>query len=81
MTNSQRRDPRKSDSAMDSVVAEVSGGSKPRHHAENSKAVHKDGSHSTHAHKIKVIMQDGQVIFRGPVCSDNEKSSLDASGR
>ena len=42
------------------------------------KAIHDDHSLSTYAHNIKVITQDGKVTLRGPVRSEDEKSSLQA---
>ena len=42
------------------------------------KAVHDDNSLSTYAHNIKIITQDGKVTLRGPVRSEDEKSSLQA---
>jgi osmotically-inducible protein OsmY len=42
------------------------------------KAIHADKSLSTYAHNIKIITQDGKVILRGPVRSEDEKSNLEA---
>ncbi len=42
------------------------------------KAIHDEHSLSTYAHNIKVITQDGKVTLRGPVRSEDEKSSLQA---
>lgn len=40
------------------------------------KAILADKDLSTYAHNIKVITQDGKVTLRGPVRSQEEKSSL-----
>ena len=42
------------------------------------KAIHEDKSLSMYAHNIKIITQDGKVTLRGPVKSDEEKSSVEA---
>lgn len=42
------------------------------------KAIHEDKDLSTYAHNIKIITQDGKVTLRGPVRSEDEKSSLQA---
>jgi hyperosmotically inducible protein len=42
------------------------------------RAIHEDDSLSTYAHNIKIITQDGKVTLRGPVRSEEEKSSLEA---
>lgn len=42
------------------------------------KAIHQDTSLSTYAHNIKIITQDGKVTLRGPVRSEDEKSSIEA---
>lgn len=42
------------------------------------KAIHEDKGLSTYAHNIKIITQDGKVTLRGPVKSEEEKSSLQA---
>jgi hyperosmotically inducible periplasmic protein len=42
------------------------------------KAVHGDTSLSTYAHNIKIITQDGKVILRGPVRTEEEKNNLQA---
>jgi hyperosmotically inducible protein len=42
------------------------------------KAIHQDKDLSTYAHNIKIITQDGKVTLRGPVQSEDEKSSLQA---
>ena len=39
-------------------------------------AIHEDKSLSTYAHNIKVITQDGKVTLKGPVRSEDEKSSI-----
>jgi hyperosmotically inducible protein len=39
-------------------------------------AIHQDKSISTYAHNIKVITQGGKVTLKGPVHSDEEKSSI-----
>jgi hyperosmotically inducible periplasmic protein len=41
-------------------------------------AIHQDKVLSTYAHNIKIITQGGKVILRGPVRSEDEKSSLEA---
>lgn len=42
------------------------------------KAIHEDHALSTYAHNIKVIAQDGKVTLRGPVRTEEEKSSVQA---
>src|SRR5579864_4923141 len=42
------------------------------------KAIHEDTSLSNYAHNIKIITQDGKVTLRGPVRSEDEKSSIQA---
>lgn len=42
------------------------------------KAIHEDQSLSTYAHNVKIITRDGKVTLRGPVRSEDEKSSLQA---
>jgi ferritin-like metal-binding protein YciE len=42
------------------------------------KAIHQDSSLSTYAHNIKIITQDGKVTLRGPVRSEDEKTSIEA---
>jgi hyperosmotically inducible periplasmic protein len=42
------------------------------------KAIHRDKTLSTYGHNIKIITQDGKVTLRGPVRSEDEKSSLQA---
>jgi len=42
------------------------------------KAIHDDSSLSTYGHNVKIITQDGKVTLRGPVRSDEEKSSIEA---
>jgi hyperosmotically inducible protein len=42
------------------------------------KAIHEDDTLSTYAHNIKIITQDGKVTLRGPVRSEDEKSSIEA---
>jgi hyperosmotically inducible protein len=42
------------------------------------KSIHDDKNLSTYAHNIKVITQDGKVTLRGPVRSEDEKSSVEA---
>jgi hyperosmotically inducible protein len=39
-------------------------------------AIHEDKSLSTYAHNIKVISRDGKVTLKGPVRSEEEKSSI-----
>jgi hyperosmotically inducible protein len=41
-------------------------------------AVIDDKNLSSYAHNIKIITQDGKVTLRGPVRSEDEKSSLEA---
>lgn len=41
------------------------------------KSIHEDKSLSTYAHNIKIITQDGKVTLRGPVRSDEERSTLE----
>lgn len=40
------------------------------------KAIVEDKSLSTYAHNVKVITRDGTVTLKGPVRSDDEKSSI-----
>jgi osmotically-inducible protein OsmY len=42
------------------------------------KAIHEDKSLSSYARNVKVISQDGKVTLRGPVRSEEEKSSMQA---
>lgn len=42
------------------------------------KAIHEDKDLSSYGHNIKIITQDGKVTLRGPVRSEDEKSSLQA---
>ena len=42
------------------------------------RSIMQDKSLSTHAHNVKVISQKGMVTLRGPVRSDEEKSTLEA---
>jgi hyperosmotically inducible periplasmic protein len=42
------------------------------------KAIHDDKSLSMYASNIKVISQDGKVTLRGPVHTEDEKSSVEA---
>jgi hyperosmotically inducible periplasmic protein len=41
-------------------------------------SIMKDESLSTYAHNVKVISQDGMVILKGPVRSEDEKSAIEA---
>jgi hyperosmotically inducible protein len=41
-------------------------------------ALHDDKSLSMYAHNIKIISQDGKVILRGPVRSEDEKAAIEA---
>jgi osmotically-inducible protein OsmY len=41
-------------------------------------ALHNDKTLSTYAHNIKIVTQDGKVTLRGPVRSEDEKSSVEA---
>ena len=45
---------------------------------EIRKGIHQDKDLSIYAHNIKIITQDGKVTLRGPVRSEDEKSSLQA---
>ena len=40
-------------------------------------SVVKDGSLSTYAHNVKIIVQDATVTLRGPVRSDDEKQAIE----
>jgi len=40
-----------------------------------------DKSLSTYAHNIKIITTDGMVTLKGPVRSEEEKSSIEAKAR
>ncbi|MGA9885604.1 MAG: BON domain-containing protein [Candidatus Acidiferrales bacterium] len=49
---------------------------------KSRKAIHEDKNFSTYAHNIKIITRNGEVILRGPVRSEDEKTELQAeSGR
>jgi hyperosmotically inducible protein len=41
-------------------------------------AIVDDKSLSTYAHNIKIVAQDGKVTLKGPVRSEEEKSSIEA---
>jgi osmotically-inducible protein OsmY len=41
----------------------------------------KDKSLSTYAHNIKIVTREGKVTLKGPVRSDEEKSSVEAKAR
>jgi len=41
------------------------------------KAIHEDDTLSTYAHNVKIITQDGKVTLRGPVRSEDEKTSIE----
>jgi hyperosmotically inducible periplasmic protein len=41
-------------------------------------AIYKDKSLSTYAHNVKIISQDGKVTLKGPVRSEDEKTSIEA---
>lgn len=40
------------------------------------KSIMSDKSLSTYAHNVKVISQDGKVTLKGPVRTDEEKSTV-----
>jgi len=42
------------------------------------KAIHRDRSLSTYGQNIKIMTQNGKVILRGPVRSEEEKGNLEA---
>jgi len=42
------------------------------------KAIHEDKRLSAYAHNIKIVTQNGKVTLRGPVRSEEEKTSLEA---
>ncbi len=42
------------------------------------RAITKDGSLSTYAHNVKIIVQNGTVTLKGPVRSDEEKQAVEA---
>ena len=42
------------------------------------KAIHRDKGLSTYGRNIKILTQDGKVILRGPVQSQEEKNNLQA---
>jgi osmotically-inducible protein OsmY len=42
------------------------------------KSIHQDKSLSTYAHNIKIITQNGKVTLRGPVRTEEEKTSVAA---
>src|SRR5262245_58571372 len=44
---------------------------------EIRKAIQTDKSLSTHAHNVKVIVQNGTVTLRGPVRSEEEKKTVE----
>ena len=41
-------------------------------------SINSDKSLSTYAHNIKIISQDGKVTLRGPVRSEDEKSTIES---
>lgn len=41
-------------------------------------AIMKDKALSTYAHNVKIITQNGKVTLKGPVRSDDEKSSVES---
>jgi hyperosmotically inducible protein len=41
-------------------------------------SIMKDKSLSTYAHNIKIVTQDGKVTLKGPVRSEEEKSSIES---
>jgi hyperosmotically inducible periplasmic protein len=41
------------------------------------KALHRDRSLSHEAHNVRIFMQNGKVILRGPVRSEEEKSNVE----
>jgi hyperosmotically inducible protein len=45
---------------------------------EIRKAIVDDGSLSTYAHNVKVIVRNGNVTLRGPVHSDDEKKTVES---
>jgi len=45
------------------------------------KAIVADKSLSTYAHNVKVIAQDGTVTLKGPVRSEEEKTSVEAKAK
>jgi hyperosmotically inducible periplasmic protein len=50
-----------------------------RHTTEQIRiALTKDKSLSTYAHNIKIITRDGKVTLKGPVRSEDEKTSIEA---
>jgi hyperosmotically inducible protein len=42
------------------------------------RAVNDDKSLSTYAHNVKIISQDGMVTLKGPVRTDEERSTIEA---
>jgi len=42
------------------------------------KSIMQDKSLSTYAHNIKIITQDGKVTLKGPVRTEDDKTSLEA---
>jgi hyperosmotically inducible protein len=42
------------------------------------KAIHHDKSLSTYGRNIKIFIQEGKIILRGPVRSEQEKGNLEA---
>jgi osmotically-inducible protein OsmY len=42
------------------------------------KAIHRDKSLSIHGRNIKIFIQNGKIILRGPVQSEEEKGNLEA---
>jgi hyperosmotically inducible periplasmic protein len=41
-------------------------------------AIHEDKSLSTYAHNIKIISRDGRVTLKGPVRSEEEKTTIES---
>lgn len=79
------------DSAGDNTSANKDGGKTAQEQKENKddreitrqirKAVVADKSLSTYAHNVKVITANGTVTLRGPVRSEDEKSSIESKAR
>ncbi|HME09556.1 MAG TPA: BON domain-containing protein [Bryobacteraceae bacterium] len=45
---------------------------------EIRKAIEDDGSLSTYAHNVKVIVRNGNVTLKGPVYSEDEKKTVES---
>jgi osmotically-inducible protein OsmY len=70
----------KGDQSSVAVTADQQKNNKPDREMakEIRKAIVDDGSLSTYAHNVKVIVRNGNVTLRGPVHSDDEKKTVES---